>query len=514
MDDAPLNTLVVRTDGNEDIGLGHIMRCLSISSAWNDTGGDVLFVSKKLSKWAHDAILGEGARVQTFSASSEAADIRTTIQLATRANATWVLLDGYEFSAEYQNSLKTAGFQLTVIDDTSHLPFYDTDILVNYGLSARSLRYKISHGATLLLGPDYVPLRPQFTRRASERTAPHIASNILITMGAADPGNGCASIIKLSKRIEGSNLKFRAITSPTNPRLDELKSIAGEDSRIEILTSVTNMASLMEWADLAIASAGGTCWELAFMGVPTCLVVLVENQRLNALAFSEAGAVHFMEGVLNSSEDEVDRHAQGVSSLIQSQSARERMIAAATQLCDGRGAGRIVSHMAKQSIRLRRVEMSDLRVVWEWLNRPEVRAVSFTSDPIPWSQHVQWFSSKLQDQACTYFVSTDEQGSPTGQVRYESEGDHAVVSVCVAPEQRGRGYGARLLRVASRALFQCTAVSKIHAYIKPSNQSSVRAFTLAGYKKSESTTFRGQDALLYELPRKSETEAHKAPGIA
>jgi UDP-2,4-diacetamido-2,4,6-trideoxy-beta-L-altropyranose hydrolase len=50
------------------------------------------------------------------------------------------------------------------------------------------------------------------------------------------------------------------------------------------------MAALMAGADLAIAGAGTTTWELAYMGVPTLLVVLADNQEALAAAMAEAGA--------------------------------------------------------------------------------------------------------------------------------------------------------------------------------------------------------------------------------
>jgi len=42
------------------------------------------------------------------------------------------------------------------------------------------------------------------------------------------------------------------------------------------------MSDLMAWADVAISGGGSTCWELAFMGLPSIFLIAAENQRVNA----------------------------------------------------------------------------------------------------------------------------------------------------------------------------------------------------------------------------------------
>ncbi|MFM6455177.1 MAG: glycosyltransferase, partial [Planktothrix sp.] len=64
------------------------------------------------------------------------------------------------------------------------------------------------------------------------------------------------------------------------PHYESLE-IAVQDSRfpIRLERNVTNMPGLIAWADVAISAGGSTCWELAFMGLPSILLVLAENQR-------------------------------------------------------------------------------------------------------------------------------------------------------------------------------------------------------------------------------------------
>ena len=65
----------------------------------------------------------------------------------------------------------------------------------------------------------------------------------------------------------------------SNPRLDDIEHIAQDSYHdIEVLQNVSDMAAIIDWADVAIASSGTVVWELLHMGVPSILVSLSSNQ--------------------------------------------------------------------------------------------------------------------------------------------------------------------------------------------------------------------------------------------
>lgn len=132
-------------------------------------------------------------------------------------------------------------------------------------------------------------------------------------------------------------------------------------------------------------------------------------------------------------------------------------------------------------LKLRAVGTNDCRLVWEWANDPVARSVSFQSDPIPWETHVRWFERRLSDGHCFFYVGENEGGQLVGQVRFEISGDDAAISVAVAPASRGKGYGSGLIRAGAMHLFAVSSVNSIHAYIKPDNEASIRAFATAGF---------------------------------
>jgi RimJ/RimL family protein N-acetyltransferase len=113
------------------------------------------------------------------------------------------------------------------------------------------------------------------------------------------------------------------------------------------------------------------------------------------------------------------------------------------------------------------------------------------------------------DPNCLFFIALNAHGIPIGQIRYELKAAEAVVSVSLAFGQRGQGYGASIIESASRQVFESTAVKLIHAYIKPDNLSSIRAFTRAGFSDSGQVEVNGIVARDYKLQWKSEGDESK-----
>ena len=90
-------------------------------------------------------------------------------------------------------------------------------------------------------------------------------------------------------------------------------------------------------------------------------------------------------------------------------------------------------------LRIRRATRADCRMYWEWANEEAVRAASFSSEPIPWETHVAWFEKRVEAPDCRLYLACDPAGRPVGQVRYELEGDEAIVSISIPAEHRGKG---------------------------------------------------------------------------
>jgi len=203
----------------------------------------------------------------------------------------WVVTDGYLFDAAYQRTLNAAGVRQLVVDDYGHCDEYCAEFVLNQNASAAAELYARRDSRTrLLLGPAYAMLRDEFARSsAPPRATVARADNLLVTMGAADDDNVSAVIATAIAQLADPALRVRLVVGPSNRHGDSLRQQIS-DSRIELIPATRDMASLMQWADLAISAAGSTSYELCCMGVPSILVIVADNQQGVAGALGAAGA--------------------------------------------------------------------------------------------------------------------------------------------------------------------------------------------------------------------------------
>lgn len=141
---------------------------------------------------------------------------------------------------------------------------------------------------------------------------------------------------------------------------------------------------------------------------------------------------------------------------------------------------------------------SDCFLLWEWANDPLTRQQSFNTQFIEWEDHVQWFSSKLQDPNCFHFIGLNKDNQPVGQVRFEIKSE-AEVSISLGLLYRGQGYGSRLLSLASAECIRITGVTRINALIRQENIVSQRTFSKAGYSLVGEMIIQGNTVISMEL---------------
>ena len=156
-------------------------------------------------------------------------------------------------------------------------------------------------------------------------------------------------------------------------------------------------------------------------------------------------------------------------------------------------------------ITLRPATNKDCKMVWHLANDPQVRAVSFSKNDIPFDTHIRWFEKKLNDPNCVFFIADKTRQQSVGLVRYDLAGGEATVSVIVDYNFKGRGYGSHIITLGSETIFRTRQVGKIHAYVLPQNYASVKAFKKANYKLMEDTTVKGQPAKHFILAKEAQT---------
>ena len=492
--------MLIRADAGPTIGTGHVMRCLALAQAWLAGGGRSTLLGYCPAELLQRRIRAAGVDFQPLEhRHPKAGDLTATLDWLRRigseadpAAPAWLVLDGYHFDAAYQQAIRQTGCRLLVIDDMARLPRYYADLLLNQNLAAERLSYTCDEETTVMLGSRYALVRPEFLScRPRRRRTPEMARRLLVTMGGADPENVTPQVVRALERLDLPGMEGKVLVGAANPRLESLRAaIERSGADLELLTNVEDMPRLMAWADVAVAAAGITCWEMALMGLPAAVLVVAENQLRIAEPLAEAGAVVNLGWHDRLTPDGI---AAEVASLCRDQGRRRAQSEAGRRLFDGRGAERVVAVMRtldgplpEDQLRLRPVAPEDMLPLWRLVNQPTVRRNSLNSDPIPLDEHVRWFNQKLSSPDTCIWV-LDFHGLVLAPIRYDRiDAETAQISLHVAAPFRRRGLATRLLNLTWQDACRRLKVNRLRAVIKQDNTASERTFLKAGFRRIDS----------------------------
>lgn len=133
-----------------------------------------------------------------------------------------------------------------------------------------------------------------------------------------------------------------------------------------------------------------------------------------------------------------------------------------------------------------KADMEYVDVVFQWANDVTTRENAFNTNPIPYHDHIRWYSKKI-DEESTLFYICKENDLNVGQLRLELEGNRAVISYSVDKDQRGRGLGKKIIKYAEE-LIRDNNISELDEVVlvgkvKKTNIASQKCFLTEGYSK-------------------------------
>jgi UDP-2,4-diacetamido-2,4,6-trideoxy-beta-L-altropyranose hydrolase len=337
-----LDNILIRADASTAIGSGHVMRCLALAKAWSK-GGRVCYLTAETIAALDERFLEEKIQHERISVQpGSLEDVEQTVAWARRLQAQWVVVDGYRFKPDYIHALKMARLRVLMLDDDARFDFYEADVVLNQNIDASVESYKRAVSTQLLLGANYVLLRPEFLVSGPRSEIAEVARKFLVTMGGSDSENVTAKVVRALPRL-ASDFEATVVVGGGSPHYDSLQALAKTlPVKVRLERSPANMAPIMRWTDVAIAAAGGTCWELAFLGVPMILITLSRDQERNAAAISRTGAALSLGWHANLSEQEI---GDAIKSVINSADRRRAMSERGKALIDGQGAARVVEFL-------------------------------------------------------------------------------------------------------------------------------------------------------------------------
>lgn len=333
--------IAIRVDGNETIGMGHVMRCLSLADALSRRhGARVVFVTRDFPAGARRI---ERADYTVLTLRAEALwteDRDTLVELAGREGLDAIVTDLRELEPGYLTALKSTGAAVAVIDEWGRKEI-DADLLTNGTAVPAWHAYTTAGPVRRCVGPAYTLLEPSFVAAHDEpREIRADAGRLLIALGGDDPFFLTRKVLAALELVP-EVLEVTVVIGPAFVDGEEVERAArGSRHRCVCLRDVRTMAQLMMAADVALVGGGLTALEAACAGVPAVIICEVDHQVETADALEAAGTARHAGLATGASTETIAALVQAVRRDVEE---RRRMSAAGKSLVDGRGLERVAA---------------------------------------------------------------------------------------------------------------------------------------------------------------------------
>ena len=273
---------VLRADASSSIGVGHVMRSLSLGEALIDEGFGVELVSYELAPSLQSLATSCGIEVVELTCAPRSSE---DAQFVLTRNAAIVVVDGYEFSREFFASLELSDTFFAVIDDNAETNALSPNAVINQNPHAAASMYAHMKGnPKLLLGLQYAMVRKEVCEVAALHL-PTREGEVFVAMGGADFLGLTGPIVEA---LAETGLQIRVAVGHANTQREHVQKLADQHGHVTLIEQQDYVSSLAS-AHVAVLAAGSSLWEACAVGTPSIGLVVADNQVASANAAAKLG---------------------------------------------------------------------------------------------------------------------------------------------------------------------------------------------------------------------------------
>ena len=305
--------VVFRVDSSSQIGSGHLMRCLTLAHRLRkERKADVLFVMRELDGNLIDIVEEKGFNIIVLSKAEEDTslqgyeewltvtqeqDAKETANILSKIRVDLLVIDSYAIDIIWESTIRPHVKKIMVIDDLANRE-HDCDILLDQNFyKNKNERYVglVPKSCKLYLGPQYAILRDEFyeARKCLKKYDGKI-KNILVFFGGVDLTNETQKTLHALVKLNKLDVTINVIVGRNNPHKQSIKDFCDKYQYMNYYCQVTNISKFMNEADLAIGAGGTTTWERCFLGLPSIVIAVAENQVDIAIDCNKVGYIKYL----------------------------------------------------------------------------------------------------------------------------------------------------------------------------------------------------------------------------
>ncbi len=339
--------LYIRTDMNQEIATGHMMRCLSIADAAVSLGGEASFILAD--SQALDLIRerGHDAVVLGTEWNDMEGELNVLYEVIRERKIRLLLIDSYMVTEHYLHTL-SQWVNTAYIDDRNSF-HYPVHTLICYANYWQKFNYVLNYRETcLLLGSQFVPLRKEFKGLKRKEVKKHL-ENILLMSGGSDNYHILPGLLK---KIDVKKYKnIDVICGRYCADYEQLCSSYSQDNNIHFHKSVDNIEDYMIYADLAVSAGGTTLYELCACGTPSVIYSFADNQLDNVIQFDKDGLMEYLGDARY--EDIFSKLPSVLDRCDKEYGLRKKQSEEMQHLIDGYGADRIAEKLQENEVNIK-----------------------------------------------------------------------------------------------------------------------------------------------------------------
>ncbi|MEF2968097.1 UDP-2,4-diacetamido-2,4,6-trideoxy-beta-L-altropyranose hydrolase [Paenibacillus sp. M1] len=290
--------IVFRVDATYDLGIGHVMRCLTLAQHLTQhiSSLNISFVcSEELPNSMHGKIVEKGYALHLIGLSNvgQHSDAEQFLKVIEPMEVDWVITDHYSLDITWETLVRPFTRGIIIIDDLANRR-HDCDVIIDQNLYANlEKRYRslIPEHCIPMLGPNYSLIREEFFEVADQIQERDECKNILVSFGGSDPTDELGKVLSALEKdvLQLKKFNFHVVAGPANPRQSQLQELCKNIPNVCFYPQVNQMAKFLLNMDLAIGAGGISLWERCFMGVPSIVIIVADNQEEAVLEAAKKG---------------------------------------------------------------------------------------------------------------------------------------------------------------------------------------------------------------------------------
>jgi UDP-2,4-diacetamido-2,4,6-trideoxy-beta-L-altropyranose hydrolase len=360
---------VFRVDSSVKMGIGHLMRCLTLAKTIREVfdNSNIIFISRKHPGNINDLILKNGyslieltyndtsqklsdAKIATeiyedWLGNTSVQDAQETAEAIKGITIDWLIVDSYGIDIVWEKHISPYTKQLMVIDDLANRNHF-CDLLLDQNYSPNYLtRYKelVSPNCITFLGPEYALLNKEFTNSKKPKKKGNTIPRIFLFLSGSEETNFiCYQILEALFVAFKDNIEIDFVIGKGDSYRVVIEELVAKFQKATLHSDLPHLGNLMSQADIAIGSGGISTWERMFMGLPSIVISLADNQLPACHQLSEDGYIYY---IGHRTFFDKNKMIQIIANLIDSPVERDKISLKCQSLVDGQGSFKIVNAM-------------------------------------------------------------------------------------------------------------------------------------------------------------------------